>query len=74
MKIYYFFRKGSMGYDENRAHVVVANTVNEAFELVTDNAKDEGADAWIDADYNRIGDYTGENNEPFIVLTDTNDG
>jgi hypothetical protein len=48
-KVYLVEREDLVGYDENRAFVVVANTPDHARQLCKENAADEGKEVWNNA-------------------------
>jgi len=57
--------------DCNLEHVIVANKIKEVRLLAADNAADEGKNVWLSAKVEKVGDYTGDKTEPFILITNT---
>lgn len=49
--------------------VIVANNKEEVIKLAKDLSADEGEDVWETATITKQGKYTGEKQEPFILLS-----
>ena len=74
MKIYTITHDDG-GCDCYNGHVIVANNTNEVISLAQKQSADEGEDVWDNtASINVQGEYTGEETEPFILLSDFHAG
>jgi hypothetical protein len=63
-------------YDQNVGVVLIAETVQEARELASDNAADEGANVWLDrrkSTITEIGTAGSDEQKSRIVLIDKNE-
>ena len=58
------------GYDYFAGHVIVANNENEVRELAQQGSGSEGDGIWDIATIHIVGNYTGNETEPFILLSD----
>ncbi len=70
MKIYSITQDIDNTSDTYGGHVVIANTRSEVVLLAKSVARDEGPSAWFDVNVTEEGNYTGIENEPFILLSD----
>jgi hypothetical protein len=57
------------GYDTYSGHIIVAKNEDEVRLLAKSSAADEGSLVWETAKITTEGNYTGENNSPFILLS-----
>lgn len=73
MKIYYIYIK-EWTYDCMDSHVIVAHNEEEVRNFAINKACDEGSKVWITADIVKQGDYTGDREIPFVLLSSFNAG
>ena len=69
MKIF-LIEQNFTGYDSFSGHVIVANNENEVRELAKQRSGFEGTGIWDIATITIEGNYTGNETEPFILLSD----
>ena len=70
MKIF-LIKHNKYNLDMNLAHVIVANTISEVRALAANKAADEGELVWKrSAKVQEIGEYTGNEIKPFILMTE----
>lgn len=69
MKIF-FITHNKWDYNCYLGHVIVANNETEVRELSKKNSASEGIDIWDNATVTVIGEYTGNETKPFILLSD----
>lgn len=75
MKIFKIYCNDFQGYDYYDSHVIVANNVQEVIDLAKKESADEGEENWDNSSIiNKVGIYTGEKKEPFILLSSFNAG
>lgn len=65
----YLIQRTDVWYDENEAHVIVANSVKECREMAKKIEGDEGSADWDTCPVNKVSDYTGKRKNSFMVLT-----
>jgi phage tail sheath protein FI len=66
---------GVIGYDEYRAHVVLAKSPGEARQLCAEISADEGRNVWFASSAQKIGSpHPLLNKESRIILSDFNAG
>lgn len=68
MKIY-TIRHNEAGHAYYTEHVIAANNINEVRELAKWFSLNEGESVWNDAKIKEIGNYSGTNMKPFIILS-----
>lgn len=57
-------------YDVFMGHVIVASNKIQVVQLAIEISRDEGKDVWLLAPIEEVGVYNGDENEPFILLSD----
>lgn len=63
------------GYDTYDAHIIVANNEQEVIEMAQEISADEGGRIWKEGSRIKIeGNYTGQKEEPFFLLSSFNAG
>lgn len=73
MKIY-TIQHDKINYDCYIGHVIVANNHEEVRKLAKDIAADEGVEIWNNAIIEKCGEYTCHRKEPFILMSNFNQG
>ena len=63
----YTLNRYSGGYDEYRAFVIVASSEKTARRIACENAADEGNSAWVSAEIEKIGMYTGNKGQHLVL-------
>lgn len=63
------------GYDMYKGFIVVAKEESVARNIAKNNSADEGGLIWLmEADVVEVGNYTGIETTPFVLLSDFNAG
>lgn len=70
LRIFLVERTDQVDYDEPYAHVIASHSKTEARIIAFNRAIDENAEVWKDAKITEIGIYTGDKQEPHIIITD----
>ena len=70
MKIFTIEQREFKGYDCYNGFVIVANNKDEVKCLAKKSAADEGKEVWKYKNINEVGEYTGHEIEPFVLLSD----
>lgn len=70
MKIFTIEQREYTGYDSFMGFVIVANNGDEVKILAKKNAADEGKEVWKLKNVQEVGEYTGMEWIPFVLLSD----
>lgn len=65
----YLIKRDNADYDENSAHVIVADYKTQVVAMAMEHKSDENPAVWVNARITLLGDFKGKETKPFIVLT-----